>query len=260
MLFQLRSSQDLTATTVAADEPGFSLQGFPRQRWQGYPFLRTLEEPALFPPAAASQAVQPHQSMLCRAKATSAPVHLCLVYRGLFYESAQLQDKPTATDSQILHLRAIQSISKDHNLGSSRSQISPSLIKANGSFADWAPRKKQCPTDVPSCSFTLRRDAAIFKLQSHIARLAIGRAVNRFKREARGPAAAGERRVRLLSIIQPHLQPCETTGARGEPHTNSSHLPQGPACAAGGPRSLAGTCKNPSAEARHHFWMAPKQG
>lgn len=164
-------------------------------------------------------------------------------------------------DLQILHLGAIQSISKDHNLGSSCSQISPSLIKANGSFADWAPRKKQCPTYVPSCSFTLCRDAAIFKLQSHIGRLAIGRAVNRFKQEARGPAAAGERRVRLLSITRPHLQPCETAGARGEQlHTNSSHLPQGPACAACGPRSLAGTCKNPSAEARHHFWMAPKQG
>lgn len=64
MLFQLRSSQDRTATTAAADEPGFSLQGFPRQCWQGYLFLRTHEEPAPFPPAAASQAVQPHQSTL----------------------------------------------------------------------------------------------------------------------------------------------------------------------------------------------------
>lgn len=89
-----------------------------------------------------------------------------------------------------------------------------------------------------------------FKSQSHSTHLTIGRAINRFKQEARGPPSAGEHCMKLLLIMCFHLQSSHVKLHRHKKYVCTQtaltfpSVPSSPACP--DHAALPSTCKSHS--------------
>lgn len=214
--------------------------------------LWTSAEPASFPAATVLQAAQPHQSTSQRAK---SHLHFQSLLPGLhkvwdYFISLHSSTAPEQTGNKGSAGPELWSKPGTHgNKASAKTSTwalaapksTPALIRQTSALQIEPQRnnvEETCQVYHLPCTEML-----LFLSCSRITRLAIGRAINCFKREARGQSAAGERCVRLLWITWSHLQPSKGMWDFLGTKSTTAHkqFPPSPWCSAS-----AAFCSSPS--------------